>query len=143
MKKILTGVMVVALLFAGSSLTAFAFDTRTNSISPIVSPTVGVCMSNAIETRDNGVIAAANAYNTSLTTALTMRKESLKSAWTNTDRVSRRNAITGAWKAFRMSRDTAKSTRNDTVGKLWDTFRNSRIACNADSDGNGSSVDRI
>ena len=92
------------------------------------------CMQNAVDTRDAAVIAAVQAYTNSWISALTKRRSDLKAAWGIVDRTERRQAIEKAWKAFRESMKTARSTLRTSRNTAWEQFRKSAKACKGSSD---------
>lgn len=141
MKKYLLA-FVLAFVVGGFGFSAYAENGSSNSAQAWTA-SMGTCMQNAIEARDTAVIAAANTFHTSLTTALTARKDALKSAWAMSDKTARKQAINTAWSTFRTAKHAAKEAHRNSVYSTWTTFRDARIACHAASDGNGSKGDQI
>ena len=120
--------------FAAIGMTALALAApafaETNEGATSTMRTVNVaCMQAAIEKRDSAIISAHNAANTSITTALSARKDALKAAWGQTDRKTRRSALHDAWKAWMTTSKQARTTFKTARDGAWTTFASDRKTC--------------
>jgi hypothetical protein len=84
---------------------------------------------NAIEKRDTAVIAAHDAFNTSIKNALTVRKDALKSAWALPTVKERKTAQATAWKNFKTATQTAHDTFRNSRKAAWTTFEADTKSC--------------
>ncbi len=89
------------------------------------------CTSTAVEKRENTIITAEATLHTSWSTALTTRRDALKTAWAITDRTERRQAIKDAWTAYKKSRKAAFATWRESRNGSWKTWNTERKACGA------------
>lgn len=130
MKKFL-GVFIVLTFFF--STMAPAVMAQNSAVSPLPNKQKlqldPVCMQNAVEKRDNAIIAAFDVKNTAIKTALETRKNALKTAWGITDRKSRQDAIRKTWADFRVAKAQAVKTYNGARKVAWQQFRTERKAC--------------
>lgn len=115
-----TGAMA-ATMIAATALPVFA-ETTSAMTSAKTQKTLDVaCMAAAIDKRDTAISGAFDA----LKTAVTTRKDVLKSAWGQTDKKMRRDGIKAAWKAYASSVSSARSARKSA----WTAFNTDRKAC--------------
>ncbi|PWB38760.1 MAG: hypothetical protein C3F02_02520 [Parcubacteria group bacterium] len=87
------------------------------------------CVQNAVDKRDNAIIAATQAFSTSTQASLTTRRDALKSAWALTDRTARRTALRAAWKAYNSSLTAIRKTYNNAKRTVWSAWNTDRKAC--------------
>lgn len=87
------------------------------------------CVQTAVEKRDNTVIAAFDAFTSSVRAALVTRRDALKAAWGNADRAERHAAIRTTWATFRNSRRAARQTWHAARRAAWRQFHVDRRAC--------------
>lgn len=93
-----------------------------------------VCMQNALDKRDNAIIAGLDAYHAFVKSGLENRRNELKTAWNITDVKQRREAIKTAWSAFQGAwRNAAKELKN-VKKSAWQQFYKERKACGGVSD---------
>ena len=92
------------------------------------------CVQNAIEKRDSAIIAGHNTFNTSITGALTSRKDALKSAWALTDRSAMKTAKKTAWANFSTSQKSAHDSMRSVRKSSWNTFSSEMRACGVGHD---------
>lgn len=100
------------------------------------------CVQTSIDTRDNAVIAAVDAFHTSAVTALQTRRDALKAAWGMTDKTARNAASKAAWSAYSTSVRAARKTLSTARRAAWSQFRTDRKTCKAPSaDWGGEGMD--
>jgi len=87
------------------------------------------CIKNAIEKRDNAVISALNIFNSSVSLALTARKDALKAAWDLTDKAQRKEALKTAWGNYKTSLKDARTALREAKKTIWKQFYTDRKAC--------------
>ena len=104
-------------------------QTATSTAGTVPSPTKVTCVQNAIEKRDSAIIAGHNTFNTSIVGALTARKDSLKSAYAQTNRESMKAAKKTAWNNFSSAQKSAHDTMRSTRKGSWNTFSTDMRAC--------------
>ena len=131
MKKtsIVLGFLSLAVLPVLASAQVATSTTRT-----ALSPTKVTCVQNAIEKRDSAIIAGHNTFNTSITGALTARKDALKSAWALTDRAAMKTAKKTAWVNFSTSQKSAHDSMRSVRKSSWSTFNTDMRACGVGHD---------
>jgi len=119
MKKTIGGIIASFLLVAVALPASAALDSA--------------CMASAVEKRDNAIISAWNAYSAKVKTALESRRDSVKTAWANTEVgvTSRRAAIRSAWRNFISTVRSARRELKSSRLSAWRTFRNERKSCGA------------
>ena len=104
------------------------------------------CMQTAVQKRDSSIIAAFDVFHTSLSGALTARRDALSTAWGITDARQRRAAIKSAWDAFKASKDSAVKTLRNSRNDAWKQFVADGKACKtpvANDDSSTSVVDGL
>jgi len=107
--------------------------------SPTPSPTPKpkkvdlACMQSVVEKRDNAIIAAFDTFSTSMKTAFTARRDTLKATWGISERAQRRSALKNAWHTFRTARRTAVRTYRTARHNTWRQFRTDRKTCRSAS----------
>lgn len=102
----------------------------------------GACVSAAVDKRDTALISALGTFHTSVSAALTVRKDALKAAWVLTDVSAREAAVKAAWKAFGTSAREAKHAFRTAKKTAWKTFKTEARACGAaGADASGESAD--
>lgn len=135
---------VIAAILSGLTLsTGVLAQTAETTTAPVVltattaTPTVKAierkldlaCMQTSVEKRDNAIIAAWDKFTPAIKTALETRKTALKSAWTNTDKKARREAIKKTWTDYRDAVKTTRKTFNSERKAVWKTFNVERKSC--------------
>lgn len=140
MKKLIITSTILAIYLVALVMPAYAQDQGPNA-NQAVSASALTCIQNAIENRDTAIISALNTFSTSMGSALTVRKNSLKNAWAIANYTERKNAIKTAWITWRTSARTIRQTFRNSKSSAWSTFKSARIACGVSSDGNGLGVD--
>jgi hypothetical protein len=127
MKKTILGIALLtapAFAFAQSSGTATTTQATTTATSTQV-----ICIQNALEKRENALIAGHDAFASAIKTALTNRLTGLKDAWAQTDRSVRQTKRQAAYKAFRTESQSANSTMRSVRVGAWKTFDTEMRAC--------------
>lgn len=87
------------------------------------------CVITAVEKRDNAIIAATDTFSAAVKTALTTRRDALKTAWGLTDRKERRAALKAAWKAYKDAVVKARKDLNAAKRAAWKQWDKDRRAC--------------
>ena len=128
MKKTL---LTIALL--ASPLFTSAQTTVATSTAATLTQTKIVCAQTAVEKRDVAIIAGHNNFNTAITTALTARKDAVKSAFA----LKEKNAVKEARKTYNNTFSTSiKKAHTDmrTVRvNAWNAFKNEMKICGVEN----------
>ncbi len=99
-------------------------------------------MAAAVEKRDNAIIAAVGVYSSTMTTALTTRRDALKAAWQIADNAQREAALKAAHNAFKGTWKKARQAMNDARKAAWKTFRQeAKTNCKVNVTGSESSLE--
>ncbi len=117
---------------ASMTIPAFAEEGASMSVgaSMKAKKTVDIaCMQSAVDKREDAIIAAWSAFNTSMTSAHTMRKTALHDAWGMSDPAARRSAIKSAWENFRKSKKSAVQAWKAARKNAWKTFKSDAKKC--------------
>ena len=121
----------VATLLVGATLTSPAFAQSSSSASGNTAASVDlVCMSAAIETRENAVISARTIFHASIMAALNARLTSLKAAFTIANNDDRQAAIKASWDAFMKATVDARAKYRTDVQAAWKVFVEASVKCN-------------
>ncbi|MCK6462946.1 MAG: hypothetical protein L6Q29_03980 [Candidatus Pacebacteria bacterium] len=140
--KITTSALFLAVVIIPSFSLAQTSNMRMRNLATTTNATQSVnikrlninlsCMADAIEKRDNALIAALDAKNNSLKAALTARKNSLSDAWRNMSGITRYRAIREVWKNYGNSvKQTQKESKNNREA-AWKQFEKEKRSCKAD-----------
>lgn len=98
-------------------------DTASSSAKVRKAKVDATCMQTAVDTREDAIISAWDAYATTMKTGLSTRKTALHDAWGLTDLKAQRTAIAAAWKAWKTTSVGAhKELKADRKG-AWDAFK--------------------
>ena len=120
------GVLIFSLILATFVLPVFAEDTaQTQNRVDLI------CMQKAVEKRDTAVIAAFDVFSFSIKSALQMRLEELKAAWSIENPAERKKAIKSAWEKYRTAVKSARQTFQGARKTVWKQFNVDRKACGA------------
>ena len=130
MKYIASIVVLVLILSIGIAFKANAALTDTSA-----------CMQTAIGARDTALLAAHQEAANKHFAALTTRMNALKSAWEIENKQERKSAIQSAWATYKSTMHNVKAEVKSKRTSIWSTFKQSRIACGVQADGNGSLSD--
>ena len=125
----------LGLAIAASAIPAFASngdDDFTSLASTTASYNVS-CVQTAVGVREDARIAAQNTYNTSLTTALTVRKNEMVAAWATSTVSARFDALKSAMTKYRATVKTAKQTYASAQSSANTTFITSMKNCGVTS----------
>ena len=121
--KYAAGAGVLAALVAG---TALAQESKRSDV--LAASTVS-CIQNAIDMRDNAVIAGLDVQSVSVKSAIQARITALKGAWTQSGKKARRDALKTAWDANRKAVKSARESFKTARKAAWDKFNADRKAC--------------
>lgn len=94
-----------------------------------LTPAVISCMQDAVEKRDTSIISSVSTFSTSVTSALTVRKDAIKASWNLSTKEERDSARKSAWENYKTSAVQAKQDLKTGKSKAWDQFRIDRKAC--------------
>ncbi len=94
-----------------------------------LNPTVISCMQDAVEKRDTSIISSVTTFSTSVTSALTERKDAIKASWNLSTKEERDSARKTAWENYKTDALQAKQDLKTGKSKAWDQFRVDRKAC--------------
>lgn len=115
--------LISSFLLVLSLLTAMPVSAATQINHP--------CMQTAVEKYHNALIAAFDGYVSIHKSAMTARRDSLKTAWGITDRNQRKQAIRSAEKLFKDSERVAKNVQKTSERAAKQTFENESDQCGA------------
>lgn len=105
------------------------------SSSPLVSPSPKTknldpaCMQIAVDKRETAIIAGVDAYSVTARSALSARKDALKTAWGIADVRERRMALKKVWRDFKFTSEKARKDFKSAKRTVWDQFNKDRKAC--------------
>lgn len=97
------------------------------------------CVQATIEKREQSLIAAHQAFNTSIVQALTARSENLKSAWAKGDTKERRTAIKLAHSTFKSTQSGAHQAMRTARTNSWNAYESEMRACGVPNTGESPS----
>ncbi|MBI5139399.1 hypothetical protein HZA26_02200 [Candidatus Nomurabacteria bacterium] len=132
MKKFILGVFVLSVL-AAPALYAYG---ETGSSNKTVD---AACVSTAVSTREDAVLAAWSKFDDAVTAALTARKTALVSAWALTDVAARKKAVREAWATAKKARRSAAGTYKTERKAAWTAFKTAVKACGGTAGSDASS----
>ena len=101
------------------------------------------CIQNAVEKRDSAIIVAHSAFNTSVTNALTVRKDALKLAWAKGTRQERSSGRKAAYDAFKTSQKSAHEALRSVRKSSWSTFDTDMKACGVNKEAHGERASEV
>lgn len=137
---------VVALSLIAATLFTFA-ETRdterglnSNAQATILNV---VCIQSAVEKRDYAIIVAHSTFNTSITSSLTTRKDSVKLAWAKPTRQERTTARKASYDVFRTSQKNAHATLRNVRKSSWSTFDTEMKACGISREAHGERASEV
>ena len=144
MKKIIisSSLVLAAVVMAGGIVLAQTNSSARPTPSPRPTPNVS-CITTAITTRDNAIIAARDAQHTAIDAALTTRISELSAAWQQTVAKTRQVDLKLAWQDYANAAKNANRTYSTARLAAWKQFATNDRACGPASADNsmGSSVD--
>ena len=88
-----------------------------------------VCLQNAVERRDNSIIASVDGYHATVKTSLETRRDGLKTAFGAADKTQRQAAIRNAWNTYKATQRKAKTALRDGRNAAWKKFTADRKSC--------------
>ncbi|MEN9921281.1 MAG: hypothetical protein RLZZ517_259 [Candidatus Parcubacteria bacterium] len=99
------------------------------------------CVSTAVSTREDAIMAAWTTFNTDVTETLTARKSALVAAWAKSDSKERRAAVKDAWANAKKERKAAALEYKNAKKAAWATFKTEAKKCGGSegSDASGES----
>lgn len=92
-----------------------------------------VCMQNAVEKRDNAIIAGVDAFAAFVKGALEIRRDAQKTAWTITDKKQRQIALKNAWAKFKGTWAKGLKKLRADRSAAWKKFYIDRKACGSNA----------
>ena len=100
------------------------------------------CMQTAVEKRDTALVSAIDTFHNKVSSALTARKDALKSAWGLSETAARRTALKTAWEEYKKSTRNARNTLKEARRSSWSMFKTDSKACggSAGAEDGGSEV---
>lgn len=135
-------ITIAAMFLVPSTMLAQATSTASTTpvvITPTATSTQVICMQNALEKRENALIASHDTYSTAVKTALQNRLSGLKSSW-ELDRKARIAKREATYKAFRLEMQTANNNLRTTKNTTWKTFQTDAKNCGVKSTGESASM---
>jgi hypothetical protein len=93
------------------------------------------CVQGAIEERDSAIMEGFESYTTMISSALAIRKDALKAAWTSQTAAGRKRASYEAWTQYRSSVHTATKQWKSARESAWRTFKIDLRKCGPGAEG--------
>lgn len=93
-----------------------------------------ICIQSAIEKRETALIAGHNSFNTSIVSALTVRKDGLKSAYALTEKGATKTAKKAVWSKFKTDGKAAHDSMRSVRKGSWNTFNADMRVCGVTHD---------
>lgn len=129
-RLVTSGIMAFSLLASSAAPLAVMAEEDNDETAPVEQRVVDVvCLKTAIDTRENAIISALDAFHVSLNAAHETRREALKSAWDKTEKQERRKALRDARKAFKLSGKSARTTLREARKDAWDQYKADAKVC--------------
>ena len=132
MKKFIAAVAL--LVTTGITFPAMAqvSSSSSSSSSSVAVSADLVCLSAAVDVRENAIISARSKFNAAIIVALQTRRDAFKAALTITDNHDRQTAIVAVWKAYRDASIKARAQYKADVKAAWKVYATARTACHVD-----------
>jgi hypothetical protein len=127
MKKLLPFAFLFAPVLAFAQTTGTT--TTATTTTPVATTTQAMCVSAALEKRENALIAGHDAFAAAVKTALQNRLTGLKDAWSQTDKKVKQEKRQAAYKAFRTESQAAHTAMKTARNNSWKTFETDMRAC--------------
>lgn len=111
---------------------AIATEIKTTNLIPPVQQLSGVvitCSNTALEKRENAVISAVTAYQTTELASLNDRKSGLLTAWNKTTKSELKSAVSAVRKIYKATISGAKSVLRTAKESAWTTYKNDIRVC--------------
>ncbi len=129
---------IVTFAILTASIAPFAAFAQTNTTT--AKKTIDVaCAQNAVEVRDTAIISALSVFSSSMTTALTVRKDALKASYALVTKQERSTAHKAAWSVYRASASKTHETLRLARKAAWSSFDTTKKTCK-DSERNKEDV---
>ncbi len=131
--------IVVGIILLAVAVTPSFAQTTT----PTTTPMTGIdlaCMQLAVERRDNAILLAFGNKTAAVQTALTQRRDALKSAWGETSPRQRRRLRASAWTSYRELLIDAAQDYRQASRTTWGQFKASARTCRVPSNESGVDV---
>lgn len=119
-KNVVVGSIVSSLIlasFAFMPLAADAAGTEANTTTGLA------CMKTAVETRENALASAFDAYTDDITQGLSERKADLLKMWALTDKAGRATELKQVWTNWKKVRKDAHTELKTKKKAAWTTFK--------------------
>jgi len=136
MKKFIAAVAL--LVTTGITFPAMAqvsSSSSSNSSSSVAVSADLVCLSAAVEVRENAIISARSKFSAAIIVALQTRRDALRAALAITDNHERKTAIVAVWKVYRDVVIKARAQYKADVKAAWNVYATARVACHFDDEG--------
>ena len=119
---VITSVVAAVLLAAFAFSTPFAAHAAKDTMK--TKKTVdSSCMQTAVNTRETAIASTFVEFNTSILTALTLRKTALNAAWGMTEMSDQKTALKKAWMDWKTAKKAASMKLKTDRKATWDTFK--------------------
>ncbi|MDO8601298.1 MAG: hypothetical protein Q7R46_01300 [bacterium] len=141
-KKLIGTIIIASFLMAGGGIFMVAQADNENSTSNTSNrdehststkntPKITdiACVQTAVDKRETAIASAWNSLNSSINSALSARKDALKTAWTIPDANQRKTAIKTAWKNFKSADKAARTAFKRAQKAAWTQFKTDAKAC--------------
>ncbi len=127
MNRLISSLVAGALLLSSTPVLAQTGSSSSRAFN-------GACVSTAVEKRDTAVGTAFTTFASTVSLALTTRKDSLVAAWKISDKTARTAAIKTAYATYTSGHKVAKETLKKSKKTAWSTFKTEVNACKIGSD---------
>jgi len=101
------------------------------------------CIQNAIEKRDSAIITTHTVFSTSITSALTTRKDALKLSWAKPTREERSSSRKATYDAFKTAQKSTHETLRNVRKSSWSTFDTEMKACGVSREAHGERASEV
>lgn len=111
---------------------AIATEIKTTNLIPAgqqFSGAVITCIKSAVEKRETTLFSTLTTYQNDSLTVLTARKTALLDSWNKSTKLEIKSAVSSAWKAYKSSMLTLKSTLNASRNTAWTTYKADIKSC--------------
>lgn len=98
-----------------------------------------VCVQNAVEKRENAIIASFDKKSAAIKAALEQREINIKAAWAKENLKERIKARIEAWRIFKKAELAARAAYRQEIKKIWQDWKTDVRACKTNESDNESS----
>ncbi len=139
MKKILLTALLLApvMSFAQTGTTTATSTTVVTGTTTAATTTQVMCVSAALEKRENALIGGHDVFAGAVKAALQKRLAGLKDAWSQTDKKVKQEKQRTTWKTFRTDTQAAHTAMKTVRQSAWKAYDTDMRACGVRGHGEG------